>query len=88
MFMYLDETRYNLTCLPSGDWSGDLVACINISCEPVTFHKRTVNQIVVDNPADNLAGYRTKFRLYCGFGDDEFEFGEKVKTVDYYCNRR
>ena len=84
----MDESSYNLTCLPTGDWSGDLVSCINISCEPVLFEKKTVNQIVLENPTENLSGYQTKFTLSCGFQDDDFEFGEEIKTVDYYCNRR
>ena len=89
--MFLDETSFNLTCLPSGSWSGDLVACINITCPPVVFDKQTVDQLVLDNPTDNIAGYTTSFTLECGFREEQFDFGEleePVTTVDYYCNRR
>ena len=86
--MFLDETRYNLTCLPTGEWSEDLLPCIEIYCEPVSFEKISVNQIVRENPTDYLVGYQTEFTLSCRLEDDVFEFGEELTDVEYYCNRR
>ena len=86
--MFLDETRYNLTCLPTGEWSEDLLSCIEIYCEPVKFEKTSVLQIVRQNPSADLGSYRTKFFLSCASEDEVFEFGEELTDVEYYCNRR
>ena len=88
--MFLSEASYNLTCLPSGEWSEDLLPCIEIFCLPVTFNKKNVNQVVMrDSPAD-LARYKADFQLSCAFKDEVFDFdlGENLKSVDYFCNRR
>ena len=86
--MFLSETSYNLTCLPSGEWSEDLLPCIEIFCQPLNFNKKSVDQVVMrDSPAD-LAGYKADFELSCALKDEVFDFGENIKSVDYFCNRR
>ena len=42
-----------------------------------------------DSPED-LARYKADFQLSCAFKDAvfDFDFGENLKSVDYFCNRR
>ena len=86
--MFLSEKSYNLTCLPSGEWSGDLLPCIQIFCQPVTFNKKFVNQVVMRDSPEDLARYKADFELSCAFKYEVFDFGENIQSVDYFCNRR
>ena len=86
--MFLDESSYNLTCLPTGHWSLDLFACREIFCEPITVEEKSVKQEVLEDPNDDLVGYRTEFILSCRKKYEVFEFGDKLTSVDYFCNRR
>ena len=86
--LFLGESTYNLTCLPSGDWSLPLFPCVKIVCPPVVFEEKSVKQEVHEDPLNNRVGYKTEFTLSCIKKKDVFLFGEKLTEVDYYCNRR
>ena len=47
-----------------------------------------MKQEVLEDPNDDLVGYRTEFILSCRKKYEVFEFGDKLTSVEYFCNRR
>ena len=77
------ETYFDAACLDTGEFNvtfSDISACINISCHPVVFDDRSVQQI-----GGGGSNYGDEISLSCK--QDDLVFANGIETVAYKCGR-